>query len=169
MLTVAEAITRAALERCESRGAHFREDFPAKDEGLAKSRMVIRKGDDGTMRIKRTAIPELPAELKEIIEKVNELFKGDLTDNDMLVYVNDVIIGKLLESKTLVKQAANNTKKQFSNSPDINTEVLNATINAMDAHQEMSSQVLGDKEVLKGLIDILLGPGNLYERLRDSA
>ena len=70
LLTVAEAITRAALERRESRGAHFREDFPAKDKGLAKSRMVIRKGDDGAMRVERTAIPELPAELQQIIEEM---------------------------------------------------------------------------------------------------
>ena len=70
LLTVAEAITRAALERRESRGAHFREDFPAKDEGLAKTRMVIRKGDDGAMRIERTAVPELPAGLKQIIEEM---------------------------------------------------------------------------------------------------
>ena len=70
LLTVAEAITRAALERRESRGAHFREDFPAKDEGLAKCRMVIRKGDDGAMRIERTTIPELPSELKQIIEEM---------------------------------------------------------------------------------------------------
>ncbi len=71
LLTVSEAITRAALERRESRGAHFREDFPEKDEVLAKSRMVIRKGDDGAMRVERTPVPEFPAELKQIIEEMN--------------------------------------------------------------------------------------------------
>ena len=70
LLTVAEAITRAALERRESRGAHFREDFPAKDEDLGTSRIVIRKGDDGAMRMERTAIPEPPSELKAIIEEM---------------------------------------------------------------------------------------------------
>ena len=43
----------------------FARTFPEKDEGLGKSRMVIRKGDDGAMRVERTAIPELPAELKQ--------------------------------------------------------------------------------------------------------
>ena len=55
--------------------------------------------------------------LREIIEKVNDLFDGDLTDQDKLVYVNNVIKGKLLESETLQQQAANNTKEQFANSP----------------------------------------------------
>ena len=112
---------------------------------------------------------EKKAYLAEIIEKVNELFKGNLTDNDKLVYVNTVIMGKLLESETLAKQAANNTKEQFSNSPDLKTELVNAIINALDAHNEMSSQALGSKEIQDGLKEILLGPANLYERLRASS
>ena len=108
------------------------------------------------------------AYLIEIIERVNDLFKGDLTENDKLVYVNNVIMGKLLESETLAKQAVNNTKEQFANSPDLNSELVNAIINALDAHTEMSSQALDSKEVQKGLKDILLGPAKLYEKLRDS-
>jgi len=107
--------------------------------------------------------------LKEIIEKVNDLFKGDLTDNDKLVYVNNVIMGKLLESEILVKQATNNTKEQFANSPDLNTELVNAIIDALDAHNAMSSQALDSEEVQQGLKDILLGPAELYEKLRTSA
>ena len=111
---------------------------------------------------------EKKAYLTEIIEKVNELFKGDLTDNDKLVYVNSVIMGKLLESETLAKQASNNTKKQFANSPDLQSELVNAIIDALDAHNEMSSQALGSKEIQDGLKEILLGPANLYEKLRAS-
>ena len=59
------------------------------------------------------------ARLNEIIERVNDLFEGDLTDQDKLVYVNNVIMGKLLESETLKQQATNNTKEQFANSPDL--------------------------------------------------
>ena len=109
------------------------------------------------------------AYLTEIIAKVNELFKGDLTDNDKLVYVNNVIMGKLLESETLAKQAANNTKEQFANSPDLKTELVNAIIDALDAHTVMSSQALGSEEVQRGLREILLGPAELYEKLRTSA
>ncbi len=70
LLTVAEAIARAGLERRESRGAHFREDFPEKDDALGKIQVVIRKGNDGTMRVKQVAIPEIPAELQAIIEEM---------------------------------------------------------------------------------------------------
>src|SRR5436190_1635600 len=51
------------------------------------------------------------ARLREIIEKVNGLFDGELTDDDQLVYVNNVLRGKLLESPTLQQQAASNTKE----------------------------------------------------------
>ena len=43
LLTVSEAITRAALERKESRGAQFRDDYPEKDDRFAKVNTIIRK------------------------------------------------------------------------------------------------------------------------------
>ena len=58
-------------------------------------------------------------ERSEIIAKVNDLFEGDLTDDDKLIYVNNVIKGKLMESAILAEQAANNTKEQFASSPDL--------------------------------------------------
>ncbi|MCC7419307.1 MAG: type I restriction endonuclease subunit R [Planctomycetaceae bacterium] len=106
--------------------------------------------------------------LREIIEKLNDLFKGDLTDDDKLVYVNHVIIGKLLESSTLTQQAASNTKEQFASSPDLDHELMNAIINALDAHNTMSSQALESHEIRQRLKDILLGPARLYEKLRDA-
>src|SRR5262249_54330495 len=51
LLTVSEAITRAALDRKESRGGHFREDFPEKDPAAAKFNIVVRKGADGSMQL----------------------------------------------------------------------------------------------------------------------
>ena len=104
--------------------------------------------------------------LNEIIQKVNDLFEGDPTDQDKLVYVNNVIKGKLLGSETLKQQAANNTKEEFANSPDLRTEIMNAIIGALDAHPAMSPQALGSEEVRNGLKDVLLGPGQLYESLR---
>jgi type I restriction enzyme R subunit len=83
--------------------------------------------------------------------------------------VNNGIMGKLLESETLLKQATSNTKEQFANSPDLKTELINAIINTLDAHTEMSIQSLGSDEIQKGLTEILLGLGNLYEKLRQSA
>jgi type I restriction enzyme R subunit len=104
--------------------------------------------------------------LTEIIESVNSLFDGELTDNDKLVYVNNVIKGKLLESITLRQQAANNTKEQFANSPDLNKALLNAIMDALDAHSTMSTQALESEEVRERLKGILLGPAQLYEALR---
>ena len=109
------------------------------------------------------------ARLAEIITKVNDLFEGDLTEDDRLVYVNNVIKGKLLESLILVQQAANNTKEQFANSPDLSNELLNAIMDALAAHNTMSKQALESERVRSGLREILLGPAQLYETLRSRA
>tara|TARA_R110002167_G_scaffold89368_1_gene241187 strand:+ start:9924 stop:13037 length:3114 start_codon:yes stop_codon:yes gene_type:complete len=110
---------------------------------------------------------KLKARLSEIIEKVNDLFTGELSENDKLVYVNNVILGKLLESETLRKQAGSNSKEQFGNSPDLNSELTNAIIEALDAHTEMSAQALNSEKIQQGLKDILLSHTNLYEALRE--
>jgi succinate dehydrogenase / fumarate reductase flavoprotein subunit len=70
MLTVSEAITRAALERQESRGAQFREDYPEKSAEYATFNIVVRRGGDGRMELTRRPIPPLPAELAAIIEEM---------------------------------------------------------------------------------------------------
>jgi type I restriction enzyme R subunit len=106
------------------------------------------------------------AYLTEIIKKVNALFEGELTDQDKLVYVNNVIKGKLLESERLKQQATNNTKEQFANSPDLKAEILTAVMSALEAHTTMSTQALNSETVREGLKDVLLGPARLYEALR---
>jgi type I restriction enzyme R subunit len=107
------------------------------------------------------------ARLAEIIAKVNDLFVGDLTDDDQLIYVNNVIKGKLLECQELVVQASNNTKAQFANSPTLSTELMNAVMDALAAHTTMSKQALDSEKVREGLKDVLLGPAQLYEALRE--
>lgn len=143
-------------------------------KGQAKRTLPLADGDSpklapitdlgtGSVQEKEKAL------LAEIITKVNDLFEGELSDEDKLVYVNNVIKSKLLESETLVEQAANNTKEQFANSPDLANGIMNAIIDALEAHSIMSKQALGSEKVRNGMRDVLLGPAYLYEALKERA
>jgi succinate dehydrogenase / fumarate reductase flavoprotein subunit len=68
LLTVSEAITRAALERKESRGAQFREDYPNKDDRFSKVNTMVSKAPDGSMQIRLEPLPEMPEYLKQVVE-----------------------------------------------------------------------------------------------------
>jgi len=128
--------------------------------GEGEKLQPITETGSGSIQEKEKAL------LAEILAKVNELFQGDVTDDDQLIYVNNVIKGKLLESQTLVQQAANNSKEQFAQSPDLSQAILDAIIDAFEAHTTMSKQALDSAKVREGLKDLLLGPGQLYEALR---
>ena len=103
--------------------------------------------------------------LAEILAKLNDLFQGNVTDGDQLSFVA-TLNGKVQESETLAQQAANNSKEQFSNSPALTQVILDAIIDAFEAHSTMSKQALDSSQVRDGLKDVLLGPGQLYETLR---
>ena len=68
LLTVSEAVARAAIMRQESRGAHFREDYLAKDDAWGKQNIIIRKAPDGVMQVVCEPIPQLRTDLVQIIE-----------------------------------------------------------------------------------------------------
>src|SRR5207247_11260518 len=70
LLTVSEAVTRAALERKESRGAQFRDDYPSKDDAFGKVNTIISKATNGSMEIRLEPLPEMPDHLKQIIEEM---------------------------------------------------------------------------------------------------
>jgi succinate dehydrogenase / fumarate reductase flavoprotein subunit len=68
LLTVSEALTRCAIERKESRGAQFREDFQEKSKEFGGVNMIIKKDAQGRMQLRREPVKPLPDELKQIIE-----------------------------------------------------------------------------------------------------
>jgi succinate dehydrogenase / fumarate reductase, flavoprotein subunit len=69
LLDVSEAIARSAIERKESRGGHFRQDFPDKDPAFATFNIVAYRGAGGSMELTRVPIPPMPEELKQVIEE----------------------------------------------------------------------------------------------------
>jgi succinate dehydrogenase / fumarate reductase flavoprotein subunit len=70
LLTVSEAVARAAIERKESRGAQFRDDYPQKDDAYGTFNIVVRKAPDGTMALHREPIAPMRDELRENIEEM---------------------------------------------------------------------------------------------------
>jgi succinate dehydrogenase / fumarate reductase flavoprotein subunit len=67
MIMASDAITRSALLRKESRGAHSRLDFTSMDPALGKvNHCCVKAGD--TMKVHATPLPEMPAELKQLFE-----------------------------------------------------------------------------------------------------
>jgi len=70
LLTVSEAITRSAIERKESRGAQFRDDYPDKDSTFGKVNILVNQDGDRTMKVTRMPIPEMPEELKQVIQEM---------------------------------------------------------------------------------------------------
>jgi succinate dehydrogenase / fumarate reductase flavoprotein subunit len=68
LLDVAEAIALSAIERRESRGGHFRDDYPEKSAEFSTINILVKRAADGSIAVSRVPIPEIPPELKQVIE-----------------------------------------------------------------------------------------------------
>ncbi len=69
LLTIAEAVTVSAIERKESRGAQFRDDFPTKSDECSKFNIVLKQAANGSMQLTRQPTRPLPADLQQIVEE----------------------------------------------------------------------------------------------------
>lgn len=94
--------------------------------------------------------------LSEIIQTMNTLFEGELTDADLLNYAHH-IRDKMMENQDLAEQAAANEIDQFGASPDFEKAMMKAVVDAFKSHKSMSEQVLKKDSVKEGLGDLLLG------------
>ena len=70
LIVVSEMVTLAALERKESRGAQFRDDYPAKNDAYGGFNIVLWKGEGGEVKLRREPIPPMPEDLKQVIEEM---------------------------------------------------------------------------------------------------
>lgn len=98
--------------------------------------------------------PEMVA-LDEVIAKINDLFSGDHPDSSVRNVVTH-IKDRLTESETLQQQARHNTLAQFSASPDLDIAFVDAVIGAMASSEDLSKQILNDKDLSRQLLGELL-------------
>ncbi len=74
---------------------------------------------------------------------------------------------KRYQASCLKAEENTNTNEQFTNSPDLDTHILDAIMELMSSFHLMSNQVLASEDLRKDLTKILPGPVSLYEALRD--
>ena len=112
-----------------------------------------------------TGYDPVRALLTAIIQKMNDLFEGELSDADLLGYANH-IRDKMLENPLLEQQAKHNSKEQFAMG-DFRNALMEAVIGGLDSYQSMATQVLSDQRVREGFASVVLDI--VYEALRGRA
>ena len=70
LLTVSEAVALSAIDRKESRGAHFRDDYPEKVASEGTYNHTVRRAEDGSMQLAREPLPPMTEEMKQIVEEM---------------------------------------------------------------------------------------------------
>ncbi|RUM65129.1 MAG: type I restriction endonuclease subunit R, partial [Sulfurimonas sp.] len=92
--------------------------------------------------------------LSVIIEKMNELFSGDLTDQDKINYINTVK-DKVMENDAVMQQLQTNSKEQVMLG-DFPVAVTDAIVDTMDAHNTLATQALSEDKIQQGFAKLIL-------------
>ena len=101
------------------------------------------------------ALEDEKRRLAEIVERMNDLFAGDLSEADMVGYVT-TIQGKLLESPALAEQAAHNTEEQFALG-DFKAILTDIILDGQEGHNRIADQMLKDKRTFTQMQGMLAG------------
>lgn len=133
--------------------------YRLQDLGKRRIRLDDEAGEEGKLKPMTdvgTAVPRdrQQASLSEIVEQMNSIFEGELTDADLINYANHVR-DKMLENEVLAQQAATNSKEQFALG-DFHDVMMDAVIEGLDNYQSMADQVLNNEQVQKGFATLLL-------------
>ncbi len=67
MLVLCEAIFRSSIARTESRGAHWRLDYPDQDAEWGRKNVIVRR-EKGQMQVTTRPVPQMPPELARLVE-----------------------------------------------------------------------------------------------------
>ncbi len=133
-------------------------DYRLRDQGV--QRLSLKEGEDdyGLVPPGEVGTAEgrdpLQARLAEIIQRMNTLFEGELSEADLLSYANH-IRDKMLEHPALAQQAQHNSKEQFALG-DFHRVMMETVVDGLGNYQSMAGQVLGNKRVRDGLASLLL-------------
>ncbi len=101
--------------------------------------------------------------LAEIVDAMNDLFSGDLTEADLVGYVT-TIKGKMLENETLEEQATSNTEHQFAMG-DFKDIMMDIIIDGQESHNKIAEQLLKDERIFAAMQGLL--SKSVYESFRD--
>ena len=99
------------------------------------------------------AVADEERRLAEIVERMNDLFSGDLSEADLVGYVT-TIKGKLLESEALAEQAASNTEEQFALG-DFKNILTDIVLDGQEGHNKIADQLLKDERIFAAMQGML--------------
>lgn len=108
---------------------------------------------------------EEEAALSTVIERLNSLFEGNLTDSDMIAYVAQ-IKGRMIRDERLIHEANTNTQDQFALG-SVEQVMQDIVIESMDSYMNMANQVINKESVQKGLLEALIPL--VWEELRSQS